>query len=112
MTLGRMSITLPAELLYSVNEQSKSENVTRSALTIKALRAYLEGTGEPDNTEVIRLQTILESKDEIIRRADETIAALKLALEINNSEDAKSENIRKSKAEGEIRTRVVASTGP
>jgi hypothetical protein len=52
------------------------------------------------------------SKDEIIRRADETIAALKLSLEIHNAEDAKSKKIRKSKAEGEIRTRVVASTGP
>jgi hypothetical protein len=61
--------------------------------------------------ELIRLRTQLESKDEIIRRADETIAALNLALEIHNAEGAKSEKRRKSKAEGEIRTRVVASTG-
>jgi hypothetical protein len=50
----------------------------------------------------VRLCTQLESKDEIIHRADETIAALKLALDIHGSEDFKSKKKRKSKAEGEI----------
>ena len=35
--------------------------------------------------ELIQLRTLLGNKDEVIRRADETIAALKLALEIENA---------------------------
>jgi hypothetical protein len=89
MTLSRMSITLPAELLDAVIERSKRNNITRSALTISALTAYLEGRiVEPDkhdNTEVVRLRATLEGKDEIIRRADETIGALRLALDIRNA---------------------------
>jgi metal-responsive CopG/Arc/MetJ family transcriptional regulator len=87
-----MSISLPAELLESVIERAKRDKVTRSAVTIKALTAYLEGTGLLEagtHIELIRLRTQLESRDEIIRRADETIAALKLALEIHSAEDAR-----------------------
>ena len=84
MTLSRMSITLCAELLEAIIERANSDNETRSALTIKALTAYLELSSirEPytqDITEIIRLRTTLESKGEIIRRADETIGALRLA---------------------------------
>ena len=83
-----MSITLPGELLDAVIERTKHDNVTRSALTIKALTAYLEGRiVEPhtqDNTEVIRLRATLEGKDEIIKRADETIGVLRLALDIRD----------------------------
>ncbi len=88
MTLSRMSITLPAELLDAVIERANRENVTRSALTIEALTAYIEGRivepDKQDNTEIIRLRAVLESKDEIIRRADETMDALRLALDIRN----------------------------
>ena len=89
MTLFRMCITLPAELLEAVVARANSDNVTRSALTIKALSAYLKLSSmrEPhtqDIIEIIRLRTTLESKDEIIRRADETIGALRLALDIRN----------------------------
>ena len=116
MTLSRMSITLPGELRDAVIERAKHDNVTRSALTIKALTAYLEGRivelHKQDNTEVIRLRATLEGKDEIIKRADETIGVLRLALDIRNIEGDSGKKIRKSKAEGEIRTRVVASTGP
>ena len=71
MTLSRMSITLPAELLEAVIERANRDDVTRSALTIKALAAYLEDSyinelHTRDNTEVIRLRTQLEGKDELI----------------------------------------------
>jgi metal-responsive CopG/Arc/MetJ family transcriptional regulator len=67
MTLSRMSITLPAELLEAVIERANSDNETRSALTIKALSAYLELSSirEPytqDITEIIRLRTTLRVK--------------------------------------------------
>ena len=73
----------------AVVARANSDNVTRSALTIKALSAYLKLSSmrEPhtqDIIEIIRLRTTLESKDEIIRRADETIGALKWALDIRN----------------------------
>jgi metal-responsive CopG/Arc/MetJ family transcriptional regulator len=88
MALSRMSITLPAELLDAVVERANRDKVTRSALTIEALTAYLEGRiiepDKQDNIEVIRLRTQLEGKDESIRRADETIDALRLALDICN----------------------------
>ena len=66
----------------AVVARANSDNVTRSALTIKALSAYLKLSSmrEPhtqDIIEIIRLRTTLESKDEIIRRADETIGALR-----------------------------------
>jgi metal-responsive CopG/Arc/MetJ family transcriptional regulator len=80
MTLSRMSITLPAELLEAVIERANSDNETRSALTIKALSAYLElrSIREPhtqDITEIIRLRTQLEGKDELIKSKNETIGA-------------------------------------
>jgi metal-responsive CopG/Arc/MetJ family transcriptional regulator len=89
MTLSRMSITLPAELLDAVIERANSNNVTRSALTIRALAAYLEFISirepyMPDITEVIRLHTQLEGKDELIKSKNETIGALRLALDIRN----------------------------
>ena len=89
MTLSRMSITLPAELLEAVIERANSDNVTRSALTINALAAYLELSSirEPhmrDITEIIRLRTQLEGKDELIKSKNETIGALRLALDIRN----------------------------
>ena len=85
MTLSRMSITLPAELLDAVIERTKRDNITRSALTINALTAYLEGSSyAKDNTEVIRLQAQLEGKDELIKSKNETIDALRLALDIRN----------------------------
>ena len=73
----------------AVVARANSDNVTRSALTIKALSAYLKLSSmrEPhtqDIIEIIRLRTTLESKDEIIRRADETIGALRWALDIRN----------------------------
>ncbi|GEM_PF-1042281 len=89
MTLSRMSITLPAELLEAVIERANSDNITRSALTIRALAAYLEFISirepyMPDITEVIRLRTQLEGKDELIKSKNETIDALRLALGIRN----------------------------
>jgi hypothetical protein len=87
MTLSRMSITLPAELLDAVIERTKRENITRSALTINALTAYLEGSSyAKDNTEVIRLQAQLGGKDELIKSKNETIDALRLALDIRSTE--------------------------
>ena len=73
----------------AVVARANTDNVTRSALTIKALSAYLKLSSmrEPhtqDIIEIIRLRTTLESKDEIIRRADETIGALRWALDIRN----------------------------
>jgi hypothetical protein len=84
-----MSITLPAELLEAVIERANSDNETRSALTIKALAAYLEVSSirEPctqDITEIIRLRTQLEGKDELIKSKNETIGALRLALDMRN----------------------------
>ncbi len=108
MTLSRMSITLPAELLKAVIERANSNNVTRSALTIEALTAYVEGRivalDKQDNTEIIRLRAVLEGKDEIIRRADETIGALRLALDIR---DAKGEprEIKGNKKDSDIEKR-------
>jgi hypothetical protein len=85
MTLSRMSITLPTELLDAVIERANHDNVTRSALTIKALTAYLEGSDSTqDNTEIIRIRTQLEGKDELIKSKNETIGALRLALDIRN----------------------------
>ncbi len=88
MTLSRTSITLPTELLDAFVERANRENITRSALTIKALTAYVEGRivelDMQDNIEIIRLRTQLGGKDEIIRRADETIGALRLALDISS----------------------------
>jgi hypothetical protein len=89
MTLSRMSITLPAEPLEAVVERANSDNITRSALTIRALAAYLEFISirepyMPDITEVIRLRTQLEGKDELIKSKNETIDALRLALDIRN----------------------------
>ena len=91
MTLSRMSITLPAELLNAVIEWANSNNVTRSALSIEALTAYIEGRivgpDKQDNTEIIRLRTQLEGKDELIKSKNETISALRLALDIRNKKD-------------------------
>ena len=89
MTLSRMSITLPAELLDAVIERANRDNTTRSALTINALAAYLElsSVREPypqDITEIIRLRTQLEGKNELIKSKNETIGALRLALDIRN----------------------------
>ena len=89
MTLSRMSVTLPAELLEAFIERANSDNETRSALTIKALAAYLEVSSirEPctqDITEIIRLRTQLEGKDELIKSKNETIGALRLALDMRN----------------------------
>jgi hypothetical protein len=87
MTLSRMSITLHAELLDAVIERANHDNVTRSALTIKALTAYLEGSNSTqDNTEIIRIRTQLEGKDELIKSKNETIRALRLALDIRSRE--------------------------
>lgn len=92
MPLSRMSITLPVELLDAIIKRAERDILTRSALTIKALTAYLEDRiVEPDtqdNIEVIRLRATLQGKDEIIHRADETIDALRLAL---NMRDLKGE---------------------
>jgi hypothetical protein len=99
-----MSITLPAELLEAVIERANSDNETRSALTIKALAAYLELSSKresytQDITEIIRLRTQLEGKDELIKSKNETIGALRLALDIRNIEsepreiEANNENI-------------------
>ena len=84
-----MSITLPAELLEAVIERANRDNVTRSALTINALAAYLglSSIREPytkDITGIIRLRTQLEGKDELIKSKNETIGALRLALDIRN----------------------------
>ncbi len=89
MTLSRMCITLPAEPLEAVVERANSDNITRSALTIRALAAYLEFISirepyMPDITEVIELRTQLEGKDELIKSKNETIGALRLALDIRN----------------------------
>jgi hypothetical protein len=67
-----MCIALPAEPLEAVVERANSDNITRSALTIRALAAYLEFISirelyMPDITEVIRLRTQLEDKDELIK---------------------------------------------
>ena len=72
MTLSRMSVTLPAELLEAVVGRANSDNETRSAPMIRALAAYLEfisirEPNMPDITEVIRLRTQLEGKDELIK---------------------------------------------
>jgi hypothetical protein len=83
-----MSITLPAELLDAVIERTKRDNISRSALTINALTAYLEcSLYAKDNTEVIRLEAQLEGKDELIKSKNETIDALRLAFGIRNLAD-------------------------
>jgi tellurite resistance protein len=108
MTLSRMSITLPAELLDAVSKRANRDNITRSALTINALTAYLEGRiiepEKQDNMEVIRLRTKLKGKDEIIRRADETIDALRLALDIRNTKSDPRE-IEGEKQNSDLKTR-------
>jgi hypothetical protein len=93
MTLSRMSMTVPAELLDAVVERTNRDKVTRSTLTIEALTAYLEGRiiepDKQDNIEVIRLRTQLEGKDESTRRADETIDAIRSVLDICNKKSEK-----------------------
>ena len=85
-----MSVTLPAELLEAVVGRANSDNETRSAPMIRALAAYLEfiSIREPnmsDITEIIWLRTQLEGKDELIRSKNETIDALRLALDMRNT---------------------------
>jgi hypothetical protein len=85
MTLSRMCIALPAEPLEAVVERANSDNITRSALTIRALAAYLEFISirepyMPDITEVIRLRTQLEDKDELIKSKKTKRLTLKVSF--------------------------------
>jgi len=78
---------LPAERLDAVIERANCDNVTRSALTNKALAAYLELSSirEPytkDITEIIRLQT--RGQRRTCKENNETIGALRLALDISD----------------------------
>jgi metal-responsive CopG/Arc/MetJ family transcriptional regulator len=89
MTLQRVTITLPEELLKITDEQAQSERVNRSQYFTRALTAYTEGTAgmsiipsyDPDHTKIINRMSDLERenselKNKLIQSQRETISAL------------------------------------